>query len=366
MAEIEAGPVPQPTNIDVGFTETDPEEAAIEKQLLEAEKNGTSFGDIEDAEKVEKVKPGEEPKDEKTEDGNSEVKPDNSETPAEKQERELARDEKTGQFKKGASEFEKAKKEKDRLTKGWGEFEAQCKSSGIDVEALNTGKRTWQDLDRCKGFVRKQIDAAVANERAQLDTERSRMQEQARNRGEFSPQEFHKAANEFQAAAFKALSSNDPEEVLKAKELFANANSCMQAAQRTWEYTLVQSREKDVTDTVRKHPELEDINSEAGQAMMQLLKENPYLAQLPNGFSKAAKFLVAQRDAARIPELEGQLKESNKERDEARAQLKAATSLAGAGSQTQPGARNFDDMSEKEQEREVERQFSDSGEFVHA
>lgn len=343
--DIEAGQVPQPTNINVGFTDTDPDEAEIEKQILEAEAKGTSIGEIEDA----KLKVAPEKTDEEKVDEEKEAKdavegkpPDNSETPAEKETREAQERDEKGRFKKDESKFEKAKKDAARKDTSW--------------KALNEEKaQVRAEAERTK---------AELEQRAQeIASERARMQEQARNRGEFSPQEYHKASQDWNKAAFNALSEGDTE---KAQEMFKNASQCSLAAQRTWEYQLTVSRDKDVTDTIKKHPELDNPNSEAGQAMIKLLNENPYLAQLPNGFSKAAEFLKATRDAARVSELEGKIEQLNKEKDEAKAQLKAATSLAGAGSQTQPGARGFDDMKDEEQDRAVERMFSANGEFVHA
>lgn len=363
--EIEAGPVPQPENVNVGFNETTPDEAAIEQQILDAEKSGTSIGELEDAKKGKAAKPDKPAEDSKK----AEEKTDNSETPAEKEKREAQARDEQGKFKKAEkseSDYDKAKKDRERLSKSWNDFEAECKQSGIDLEALNTGKKSWQDLERCKGFIRKQIETAVAGERARLEADRQRMQQQAANRGDFSPQEYHQAAIDFQQAAWKALSSDDPEQVAKAKELFANANACMSAAQKTWEWQLVQHRDKDITETLSKYPELKDVNGEAGKAMMRMLQENPFLARLPNGFSKAAQFLAAMKESARVSELEAQVKQITKEKDDAVKQLKAATALAGAGSQAQPLPEKFDDLPASEQERAVDRMFTTSGEFVHS
>lgn len=335
--DIEAGETPQPTNFNVGFSQADPDEAEIERQLLEAEKNGTSLGEIEDAkQKQEPQKAEAEP--EKSEDApkGQEQKPDNSETPADKQERD---DE--GKFRK-ESDYEKAKKDAARKDRSW---------KALDAEKEATRAQAEKDK------------AEIERQRAELQQARAEMQEQARNRGDFSPQEYHRASQEFQQAAFDYLAKGETEAAQKA---FQDADACMQAAQRTWEYNLTQARDRDVTETCAKYPELNDVNSEAGKAMMQLLKENPYLAQLPNGFSKAAKFLAAQRDAARVSELEGQIKSLVEERDKAVAELKAATSLAGAGAQTQPPARDFDSMSDREQEAAVKSMFSPSGEFIPA
>lgn len=374
---IESGPTPQPEVINVGFNESDAaEEAAIEQAILDAEAKGTSIGELEDAKQ--KASPPDDPdktKAESDEKDPKEGKPDNPETPAE--DGAQPRDE-SGKFVakdgKEASQFEKAKKEKERLSKGWSEFESECRNRGVEIEALNTGAKTWKDLERCKDFLRKQIAAATENDRKQIESERARLQNEARNRGQFSPQEYHKASQDFEKAGFdalaKAASSQDPDEwqkaVATARTAFNNAKVCANAAQKTWEYQLTQLRDKDVAETCQKYPELNDMNSEAGQAMLKLLKENPYLAQVPDGFSKAAKFLVAQREAARVSGLEGELKQAIADRDKAIAELKAATSLAGAGSQTPPARQNFDNMSHSEQEKAVESMFSPSGEFIHA
>ena len=362
--EIESGPVPQPTNFDVGFSDADiAEEADIERQILEADKQGTSIGQIEDAKQRGEVKT-EEKEAEEGQGSKEEETPDNSETPAEEKQTRGEKGKFTAKSKE-TSPFEKKRKEEERRQKAWTEFEAECKLRGVDTEALNIGKRTWKDLDRCKDFLRKQVEGAVANERAQLQAERAQVQQQIANRPQYSPHEYQLAAQQFQQAAWKAWEEDDRE---KATEYFTNANACNAAAQQTWEMQLVAYRDNDISETLKRpeYQELNDPNSAAGQAMMQLIQENPYLAQLPNGFSKGAQYLLAQRDAARVPELEGQLKQKDERIEQLEKELKAATSLAGAGSQAQPAPENFDDMSDREQMRSIERMFSPSGEFVHS
>lgn len=341
--EIEVGETPQPANNNVGFNDTSADEADIGQAILDAEAKGTTIGEIEDAEKA--AKPEETPKEEgesgEPEDSKKvEEKPDNSETPAEKEKREAQARDDAGKFRK-ESNYERAKKEAARKDRSWKALEEEKAATRAQVE---------------------QEKAQIAQERARISSEQARMQEQARNRGDFTPQEYHSAAQTFQSDAMKALSEGDAD---KARELFHNASVCTNAAQRTWEHNFMQARNKDIDETVKKHPELNDANSEASKAMLTLLQENPYLAQVPNGFSKAATFLEAQRSSARVSELEGKLKELTTARDKAIEELKAATSLAGAGSQTQPAGRSFDDLPSKEQERAVERMFTPGGEFIH-
>jgi hypothetical protein len=359
--EIEVGTAPQPTTVEVGFSDTSAEEAEIEKQLLEAEQKGTSLGEIEDAKQREaKDKPDTVEDETVSTEGEQ---PDNSEAPAEK--KEQPRDEK-GQFAKDDSTYEKARKEKDRLSKSWTQFEAECQSRNIDLEALNRGERTWKDLERCKNFVRQQIDGATAQQKAELEAERQRLDYEARNRGEFSPQEYQAAGFHHRKTALELFEQGEVEE---AKKALASSDQCFAAAEQTGSYLFYKACEKDYAETLANQDfadmNLGDPDSDDHKAIVQLIYQEPILQQTANGFSTAARLYNVIKKAARASELEGELTKVTKERDEVKNKIKSLTGLAAAGSQSQPLPRGFDSMSESEQEREVERMFSSSGDFIH-
>ena len=216
--------------------------------------------------------------------------------------------------------------------------------------------RSWKKIEQEKLEVRNAL-AEIRQLKEQLAQQALRPpQEQVR----FGSKRLMMAADEFERQAAALMEQGD---VDQAKQKLALARDSRGAANREWQQEQAEAQQQQATSfsrdwqanaevEIRQHPELGEPNSEAAQAMMELLEDYPILGYIPDGFSKGVEILRMRQAAASSSELRT---ENEKLKTEIK-ELREKTAISGGGITTKVEPTDFDNMTLDQQEAYLIRQ----------
>lgn len=115
----------------------------------------------------------------------------------------------------------------------------------------------------------------------------------------------------------------------------------------------------DMEATIKANADLAKPDSEQAKGLQGLLREHPYLGQIPGGFSKAVQLLQLQAEAGKV---KGLMEENSRHKAELD-RLNKLTGIRGGGPSAPAKQKSFEDLSDAEQEAEL-RSLGDKSLFA--
>lgn len=206
--------------------------------------------------------------------------------------------------------------------------------------------RSWQAINERKAELEKR-EAELAEREKSIEAKRSEVEKPTESKDErgYTASDYERAAEQFRehGDADLALRASNRAKELREKDQKASAEGQQKKFLGAW-----YGHQNEILE---KRPELKDVNSELGQAVTKLLKEDRIYSNIPDGFKRAVRDAENASKAELVPSLEKKVAELQEEITRLNSKLQPG----GSGPTSQPKQKSFDELSPEEQESQLRK-----------
>jgi hypothetical protein len=263
--------------------------------------------------------------------GDTEPKPDSSETETrgQQQPQQRPRDPATGKFQRPDTEYSRAQKEQERKDRSWAALQAE-------KERFRMATTQWQEQQRM----------------AQLEA--TRKANQPLRRDGLTAKEYYDGALVFEREgdyenAYKA--HRVAQEMLQAEQ---QRGQQMQGVEAEYQWRV------GMQEAIKAEPKIADPSSPIAQHLERIIQQNPWIYYIPQGFQRAAEVAHMLTQMASLSELQD---ENEKLRADLEKFQRRSQPSRGGHAAPRYGEKDFDEMNLDEQEAHLKAMTAEADKY---